>query len=91
MNFRPVNLNVQVNPEEGSVTVSSDYAARMVRLEMDEAWLDWEDNYFDLLPGQTRVIHVGQKEGKEIPWNTLKVSALNSSSVAMNGRRPVTK
>ncbi|MGN7164824.1 beta-mannosidase [Paenibacillus cellulositrophicus] len=91
MNFRPVNLNVQVNPEEGSVTVSSDYAARMVRLEMDEAWLDWEDNYFDLLPGLTRVIHVRQKEGKEVPWNTLKVSALNGASVTMNGRQPVTE
>jgi beta-mannosidase len=37
-----------------------------------------EDNFFDLLPNRKRRIKVHQAEGKPIPWDTLKVKAINS-------------
>ncbi|MCJ8012157.1 beta galactosidase jelly roll domain-containing protein [Paenibacillus sp. KQZ6P-2] len=81
MNFEPTRLNVQVNPQDSTVTVSAaGHLARMVKLELDAEWIEWEDNYFDLLPGQSRTLHVKQLEGKDIPWYTLRVSALNGTA-----------
>ncbi|MBE9914548.1 glycoside hydrolase family 2 protein [Paenibacillus donghaensis] len=81
MNFGPACLKVRVNPENGTVTVSAEgRLARMVKLELDEEWVEWEDNYFDLLPGQSRTLRVKQWDGKDIPWNTLRVSALNGAA-----------
>lgn len=82
MNYEQACLGFQVNKEEDTVTVSStDRLARMVKVELDEEWLEWEDNYFDLLPGHHRTLHVRQKDGKAIPWHTLKVSAMNGTTI----------
>jgi beta-mannosidase len=52
--------------------------SRMVTIEMDMEQLVIEDNFFDLLPNESRTIKVGQAEGKGIPWETLRVKAINS-------------
>lgn len=47
----------------GEITVSTDKWARVVTLEGD---VDFDDNYFELLPGETKVI---KWKAREIPFN----------------------
>ena len=59
--------------DSGEVTVSSDKWARVVTLEGN---VDFDDNYFELLPGETRTI---KWKAREIPYNEkIKVSCWNS-------------
>lgn len=53
--YVPVELNVTQNRnlESGTITVSTEKLARVVTFVGD---VDFEDNYFDLLPGETRTI-----------------------------------
>jgi beta-mannosidase len=76
--FNLAQLQVSVDKSAGLVRISTDQVARMVKLELDEEWLVMNDNFFDLLPGQTKEIQVKQSYGKTIPWETLRVSALNT-------------
>jgi len=78
MRFNPAHLQVSVDKSAGLVRISTDQVARMVKLELDEEWLVMTDNFFDLLPGETKEIQVKQSYGKAIPWETLRVSALNT-------------
>jgi beta-mannosidase len=71
-------LTVTVDQEKKELTVSTNMLARMVTIEMDMEQLVIEDNFFDLLPNESRAIKVGQAEGKDIPWDTLRVKAINS-------------
>jgi len=75
--YQPVNLLISQKRslEGGSVNISSDKWARVVTLEGD---VDFEDNYFELLPGETRTINW---KARTIPfadeinvscWNCLK-------------------
>ncbi|NWL88507.1 MULTISPECIES: beta-mannosidase [unclassified Paenibacillus] len=79
MRFNPAQLRVSVDKSADLVRISTDQAARMVKLELDEEWLVMNDNFFDLLPGQIKEIQVKQVNGKTIPWETLRVSALNTN------------
>jgi beta-mannosidase len=74
-------LKVSVDREKDELTVSTDVLARMVTIELDMEQLVIEDNFFDLLAKETRTIKVKQAQGKEIPWDTLRVKAINSLSV----------
>jgi beta-mannosidase len=69
-------LTVEVNGTE--ICVSTNVHARMVTIEIDMEQMILEDNFFDLLAGETKLIKVEQAQGKEIPWKTLKVKAINS-------------
>ena len=74
--YEPVNLKVSQKQtfECGDVTISADKWARVVSLEGD---VEFEDNYFELLPGETRVIHW---KAKTIPFNDdIKVSCWNQA------------
>lgn len=55
MELPPVKLNVHKDGDNhsGSLTISTDYYARVVTLEGE---FDFTDNYFDLLPGETKSI-----------------------------------
>ncbi|WP_106768157.1 beta-mannosidase [Paenibacillus faecalis] len=79
MCFEQAQLRVEVNKDEAVIRVTTDRVARMVKLELDVEWLVLSDNFFDLLPGQVKEIRVAQSEGKSIPWETLRVSALNAT------------
>ncbi|MEH7747699.1 glycoside hydrolase family 2 protein, partial [Neobacillus drentensis] len=81
MRFAESELTVVVDKEKNELTVSTDVAARMVTIELDMEQLVMKDNFFDLLPNQKRVIAVHQVEGKEIPWDTLSIKAMNSRKI----------
>ncbi|MDX9747616.1 MAG: glycoside hydrolase family 2 protein [Paludibacter sp.] len=74
VNYEPVNLRVirEQTYESGIVTITADKWARVVTLEGD---VEFEDNYFELLPGETRTI---KWKAKTIPYNEeIKVSCWN--------------
>jgi beta-mannosidase len=62
--YEPVTLkSSQIrNFDSGTVTISTDKWARVVTLDAD---VDFEDNYFELLPGETRTI---KWKAKTIPF-----------------------
>lgn len=80
MEFQPTRVQVAVDEQEGLVRLKADGVARMVKLELDEAWLSLSDNFFDLLPGEEKVVRITHSAGKMIPWHTLSVSALNAKA-----------
>ncbi|PFP28652.1 beta-mannosidase [Bacillus sp. AFS073361] len=72
-------VTVLIDREKHELTLSANLLARMVTIELDMEQLVIEDNFFDLLPNMSRTIKVGQAEGKDVPWETLRVKAINSS------------
>ncbi|WML29829.1 glycoside hydrolase family 2 protein [Neobacillus sp. OS1-32] len=74
-------LTVKVNKAAGELTITTNVLARMVTIELDMEQLIIEDNFFDLLAYESKTIKVSQAQGKEIPWGTLRVSALNSTGI----------
>jgi beta-mannosidase len=52
--------------------------ARMVTIEIEVEQLVIADNFFDLLACESKTVKVEQAEGKEIPWESLTVKAINS-------------
>lgn len=74
-------ITVEYNKENNELTLSTDHLARMVTIEMDIQELVIDDNFFDLHPNQVKTVKVSQAEGMEIPWNTLRVKAINSANI----------
>lgn len=73
-------LSVHVNEEEQSVTVTaSGGIARLVKLELPLGRVRFSDNYFDLLPGESRTVRLRHPEQVPLPWTELRVSAMNGS------------
>ncbi|MCM3131760.1 beta galactosidase jelly roll domain-containing protein [Paenibacillus polysaccharolyticus] len=73
-------LSVHVNEEEQSVTVNASVAiARMVKLELPVGRVRFSDNYFDLLPGESRTVTLQHPEMQALPLKELRVSAMNAS------------
>lgn len=71
-------LSVHVNEEELSVSVTAHHAiARMVKLELPLGRVRFSDNYFDLLPGESRTVRLRHPERGSLPLSELKVSAMN--------------
>ncbi|MEH7374593.1 beta-mannosidase [Neobacillus drentensis] len=82
LRFGKSELTVSIDQARNELTISTNLLARMVTIEMDIEQLVIEDNFFDLLPNESRTIKVGQAEGKGIPWETLRVKAINSVKTA---------
>jgi beta-mannosidase len=78
-------LTVEFSRENNELTLAADALARMVTIEMDMEQLVFEDNFFDLQPKVMKTIKVSQAQGKEIPWETLKVKAINSVKSNISG------
>ncbi|RRJ63659.1 glycoside hydrolase family 2 protein [Paenibacillus oralis] len=72
-------LDVRVDEAAQAVTVTAagPGAARFVKLELPLGRVRYSDNYFDLLPGESRTVHIWHPEGLTLPWPELRVSALN--------------
>ncbi|WP_405131986.1 glycoside hydrolase family 2 protein [Paenibacillus sp. FSL H8-0317] len=71
-------LSVHVNEEEQSVTVTGSGAiARLVKLELPLGRVRFSDNYFDLLPGESRTVRLRHPEQSSLPLKELRVSAMN--------------
>jgi beta-mannosidase len=72
--YEPITLKVsqELTYDSGSISVSADKWARVVTLEGD---VEFEDNYFELLPGEPRVI---KWKARSIPFaEEIKVSCWN--------------
>ncbi|CAM4150274.1 beta-mannosidase [Saccharibacillus endophyticus] len=66
-----------------TVTVSAAGSlARMVKLELPRGRVHFSDNYFDLLPGESRTVELSMLDGSELPEDfvrtELRVSVLNA-------------
>lgn len=67
-----------MNEEEQSVTVTAcDAIARMVKLELPMGRIRFSDNYFNLLPGESRTVTLRHPEMQALPFTQLRVSAMN--------------
>ena len=80
--------------DEGTVTLHADNYARVVTLEADA---DFSDNYFDLLPGETRTITwkaIGDQPVGKIPvtwWNDSEAAVeANTVSHSLSEGKPAT-
>ncbi|WNQ10157.1 glycoside hydrolase family 2 protein [Paenibacillus aurantius] len=71
-------LKVEKGGEDGTVRITADSVlARMVKLELPQGNVRFSDNFFDLLPGETRTVSVTDAAGNPVPLDKLMVSALN--------------
>lgn len=73
-------LDVQVDEAEQTVTVTGQAIARLVKLEMPLGQVRYSDNYFDLLPGESRTVRLRHPGGLPLPWAALRVGALNAAA-----------
>ena len=65
--FRDTKLETKVEEKNGTIqiTVTAQEFARRVGLELKEADVIFSDNFFDLLPGESRVITVEEVRSAE--------------------------
>jgi beta-mannosidase len=80
-NLRLEKAELTVDVRENEIAISTNVLARMVTIEIDMEQLIFEDNFFDLMANETKVIKVVQAQGKEIPWETLRIKAINSEGM----------
>lgn len=83
MRFPVPRLTVAVDRENRKVTVQTDVFARMVTIELDSDQLIFEDNFFDLMPGVSKTVRIDQADGRALPWETLRVTAVGSEPARM--------
>jgi beta-mannosidase len=57
--------------------VAGTVLARMVKLDLPQGGIRFSDNFFDLMPGESRTVHISHPSGKPVRFGGLKVSALN--------------
>ncbi|WP_067933930.1 beta-mannosidase [Alicyclobacillus kakegawensis] len=72
------HITWRVDPEKGIVTITTTNHARMVKLEFSQPMVLCSDNYFDLIAGETRIIHIEHLEEEPVRFDGLRVSAMNS-------------
>jgi len=76
LHLPPAKLQARIT--ENGVTITSDVFARCVSLEMEDAvGAVFDDNFFDLRPGQTRTVRVIDRAGR----HKVIVKALNAEPV----------
>ncbi|PYE52319.1 glycoside hydrolase family 2 protein [Paenibacillus barcinonensis] len=75
----PSLLSVHLNEEDQSVTITaSEAVARMVKLELPLGRVRFSDNYFDLLPGESRTVTLRHPEIQALPLHLLRICAMNA-------------
>ncbi|MBD2848369.1 glycoside hydrolase family 2 protein [Paenibacillus sp. IB182496] len=71
-------LRTVVDGAAGKVTITAEGAlARFVKLDVPQGNLRFSDNFFDLLPGESRTVAVTDRDGATAPLGGLRVQALN--------------
>ncbi|UUZ94244.1 hypothetical protein LJK87_06465 [Paenibacillus sp. P25] len=71
---------LEVEADEAGQTVTIAVAgslARLVKIDLPLGNIRFSDNFFDLLPGERRIVKISDPEGKPVSFAGLKVSALN--------------
>lgn len=78
LRLEEAQLHVQVDEIISTVTITAvDHLARFVKLDLPLGNVKFSDNYFDLLPGEHKVVSIAHRHGEALPWSKLSVSALN--------------
>ena len=81
MNYTHPNYSVDIEPAEGGyeVTVGSDEFARGVFLSLEGIENFFSDNYFDILPGEKRTVHVRTAIDRDEMRRQLKILSLGDT------------
>lgn len=81
MNYTHPNYSVDIEPAEGGyeVTVGSDVFARGVFLSLEGIENFFSDNYFDILPGEKRTVHVRTAIDRDEMRRQLKILSLGDT------------
>jgi beta-mannosidase len=80
-----VKLQAEIRPASGAapgeaVIAAHGGLARFVKLDLPRGGVRFSDNFFDLLPGQRKTVRITDLDGKPVPLDGLRISALNSIS-----------
>ncbi|WP_375105441.1 glycoside hydrolase family 2 protein [Paenibacillus sp. RS8] len=81
MDYQEAHIQISVDEVKGHIRLISDRVARMVMIELDAPWVIMDDNFFDLIPGEEKTVHVHHAAAGELPWETLRVTAMNDASI----------
>ncbi|CAG7655876.1 glycoside hydrolase family 2 protein [Paenibacillus allorhizosphaerae] len=74
------DLRMEASEAEQTVTVTAGRTiARMVKIDLPQGNIRFSDNYFDLLPGEQATVRISHPDGTKVPFEGLRVSALNSN------------
>ena len=81
MNYRKPDITTDISPADGgyNVTVTTDIFARGLFLSIDGIDNFFSDNYFDVLPGNSRTIHVSTRLPIEDFRSQLKIKTLGDT------------
>ncbi len=79
LRFAPCRLQTLLEArEEGiEITIKTDRFARFVKLECPIDHTMFSDNYFNLLPGESKTVFVSNRKGSKVDAKDVNVSALN--------------
>lgn len=76
-------LSANVDTEQGTVTIRATGAvARMVKIDIPQGNVRMSDNFFDLLPGESKTISLRHGGGGALLLDRIRVEALNAGAVA---------
>lgn len=75
-------LKAEADAAEQTVRVSAHGGlARMVKLDAARGNLRFSDNFFDLLPGESKLVRISDPRGGRVDLRSLRVSAINAAPV----------
>ncbi|AZK46330.1 beta-mannosidase [Paenibacillus lentus] len=78
LDLPPASLQVEIDEQEQRVSITAkDHLARMVVLDLPQGHVRFSDNYFDLLPGESKTVHIRHLDGGTVLLDQLQVSMLN--------------
>lgn len=77
MNYPAVKLDIVRSCEDRTISIKSNCLARFVTLDIPQEEVVCSDNFFDLLPGETKVIQLRHLSGKEIMMDKINIFAIN--------------
>lgn len=78
LDMPPASLQVEINHREQYVSITAkDRMARMVVLDLPQGHVLFSDNYFDLLPGESKKVYIRHLDGESVLLDKLEISVLN--------------
>lgn len=81
LQLTPSDIHYAADQRNGTITVKGNGFTRMVSLDIPQKELVFSDNFFDLLPGEERMISVVSLAGERICLDQLEITAINLKSV----------
>ncbi|WP_371018552.1 beta-mannosidase [Pseudalkalibacillus sp. JSM 102089] len=78
MNYPAAVVEIENNEAENTITLSSRELARFVKVDFNQSGVTCSDNFFDLLPGESKTINLCQLNGEAIQFEGISVSSMNS-------------